>query len=63
MYFLVLVFLGQFEGDFLVCWKVDEDCYVLVVMFDGVIVFGQDLVIIFDEVRDWIRKFFMCGVF
>ncbi|MGA4817155.1 type 4b pilus protein PilO2 [Pseudomonas aeruginosa] len=53
---------GQFEGDFLACWKVDEDRYALVATLDGAIVPGQDLVTTFDEARDRIRKPLTRGV-
>ncbi|RTU84864.1 type 4b pilus protein PilO2, partial [Pseudomonas aeruginosa] len=44
MYSLASALSGQFEGDFLACWKVDEDRYALVATLDGAIVPGQDLV-------------------
>ncbi|MDF5962754.1 type 4b pilus protein PilO2 [Pseudomonas aeruginosa] len=44
MYSLASALSGQFDGDFLACWKVDEDRYALVATLDGAIVPGQDLV-------------------
>ena len=58
MYSLASALSGQFEGDFLACWKVDEDRYALVATLDGAIVPGQDLVTTFDEARDRIRKLY-----
>ncbi|HCE9646254.1 type 4b pilus protein PilO2, partial [Pseudomonas aeruginosa] len=62
MYSLASALSGQFEGDFLACWKVDEDRYALVATLDGAIVPGQDLVTTFDEARDRIRKLSTRGV-
>ncbi|WP_457926195.1 type 4b pilus protein PilO2 [Pseudomonas aeruginosa] len=44
MYSLASALSGQFDGDFLACWKVDEDRYALVATLDGAIVPGQDVV-------------------
>ncbi len=62
MYSLASALSGQFEGDFLACWKVDEDRYALVATLDGAIVPGQDLVTTFDEARDRVRKLSTRGV-
>ncbi|MFI5436972.1 type 4b pilus protein PilO2 [Pseudomonas aeruginosa] len=62
MYSLASALSGQFEGDFLACWKVDQDRYAWIVMLDGAIVPGQDLVTTFDEARDRIRKLSTRGV-
>ncbi len=62
MYSLASALSGQFDGDFLACWKVDEDRYALVATLDGAIVPGQDLVTTLDEARDRVRKLSTRGV-
>ena len=41
MYSLASALSGQFDGDFLACWKIDEDRYALVATLDGAIVPGR----------------------
>ncbi|HFQ8479583.1 TPA: type 4b pilus protein PilO2, partial [Pseudomonas aeruginosa] len=62
MYSLASALSGQFDGDFLACWKVEEDRYALVATLDGAIVPGQDVVTTLDEARDRVRKLSTRGV-
>lgn len=44
MYSLARALAGQFDTDFVACWKIDEDCYAIVGTADGAIIPGIDLV-------------------
>lgn len=44
MYSLARALAGQFETDFVACWKIDDDCYAVVGTSEGAIIPGVDLV-------------------
>ncbi|WP_095599586.1 type 4b pilus protein PilO2 [Pseudomonas sp. PIC25] len=44
MYSMATALAGQFDSDFVACWKIDEDCYAIAGTSEGAIIPGGDLV-------------------
>lgn len=44
MYSMATALAGQFDSDFVACWRIDEDCYAIAGTSEGAIIPGGDLV-------------------